>query len=126
MIKRCFLTFLLLLTVVNLASAQAVKLTGEEIRNLLTGNTAIGRLEGVSYRQYFGEDGGTIFAENGSKSKVGKWRVDDTELEFQSIWTGDIDWEGWFVMEYGKTYYWVSRETPPTPFQILIGKQLAE
>lgn len=25
-------------------------------------------------------------------------------------------WEGWFVMEYGHTDYWVSRATLPTPF----------
>lgn len=39
------------------SAAQAVKLSGDEIRDLLTGNTAIGRWEGAKYRQHFGVDG---------------------------------------------------------------------
>lgn len=35
------------------AQAQAVKLSGDDIRDLLTGNTAIGRWEGAKYRQFF-------------------------------------------------------------------------
>lgn len=105
-------------------AAQAVKLSGAEIRDLLTGNTAVGRWEGASYRQFFGADGVTIFAQDGARSARGNWRVDDTSLEYQSIWPGDDTWEGWFVMAYGGTYYWVSRATPPTPFQVLEGQQL--
>ncbi|MCK0151924.1 hypothetical protein MWU54_17910 [Marivita sp. S6314] len=106
------------------AQAQAVKLTGDEIRALLTDNTAVGRWDGVKYRQFFGADGVTIFTQDGARSARGTWRVDDAELEYQSIWPGDESWEGWFVMEYGDTYYWVSKSTPPTPFQVLDGQQL--
>ncbi len=106
------------------AAAQSVKLTSEEIAALLTGNTAIGRWEGARYRQFFGADGVTIFAQEGARSARGKWRIDDTAEEFQSLWPGDAQWEGWFVMEYGGTYYWVSKKTPPTPFQVLNGQQL--
>ena len=104
--------------------AQAVKLTGDEIRALLTGNTAIGRWDGAPYRQFFGADGVTIYAQDGTRSTRGEWRVDDAAQEYQSIWPRDAEWEGWFVMEYGGTYYWVSRATPPTPFQVLDGEQL--
>ena len=61
-------------------SAQSVKLTGDEIRALLTGNTAIGRWEGTKYRQFFGADGVTIFAQEGARSARGEWRVDDPEI----------------------------------------------
>ena len=27
-------------------------------------------------------------------------------------------------MTFGDTYYWVSKTTPPTPFQVLDGQQL--
>ena len=104
--------------------AQAVKLDGQEIRSLLTGNTAIGRWEGKRYRQYFGKDGVTIYAQEGTRSARGQWRVDDEDKEYQSIWPGDKSWEGWFVMEFGDTYYWVSKTTPPTPFQIIEGQKL--
>ncbi|MDA7424873.1 hypothetical protein [Thalassococcus lentus] len=107
------------------ADAQAVKLTGAEIRDLLTGNTAVGRWEGAKYRQFFGADGVTIYAQEGARSTRGEWRVDDAAQEYQSIWPRDAEWEGWFVMEFGDTFYWVSKKTPPTPFQILEGQQLA-
>lgn len=106
------------------ATAQAVKLSGNEIRALLTGNTVIGRWEGTSYRQYFGADGVTVYAQDGVRSTRGEWRVDEDLQEYQSIWPRDTAWEGWYVMEFGDTYYWVSKTTPPTPFQVLDGQKL--
>ena len=95
-----------------------------DIRTLLTGNTAIGRWEGQNYRQYFGADGVTIYSQDGAKSTRGEWRVDDEVQEYQSIWPNDADWEGWFVMEFSGDYYWVSKKTPPTPFELVEGEQL--
>ncbi len=106
--------------------AQSVKLTGDEIRQLLTGNTAIGKWQGVPYRQYFGDDGSTIYAQQDARSALGQWRVDDDRAEYQSIWARDTQWEGWFVMEYAGAYYWVSKSTPPTPFRVVAGQQLVE
>ena len=107
---------------VGAAQAQSVKLQSHEIGALLTGNTAVGEWRGAKYRQYFDADGSTIYAQEGTRSTLGQWRVENDE--YQSIWKGDPDWEGWFVMEYGGSYYWVSRATPPTPFQVLDGEQL--
>lgn len=108
----------------NLASAEAVKLNGQEIRNLLTGNTAIGRLDGKKYRQWFGNNGIMLLSQGGLDTVGGEWRVDDISQEFQSILNGSDHWSGWYIMEFGKTYYWVSKTTPPTPFQIVEGKKL--
>ena len=124
MTKLIAFVIVAMLSLAQAAQAQAVKLTGEEIRALLTGNTAIGRWEGAKYRQFFGRDGVTIYAQEGARSTRGEWRVDDEVQEYQSIWPHDANWEGWFVMEYGGSYYWVSRATPPTPFQVLDGEQL--
>ena len=114
---------LTLLTAIT-AQAQAVKLSGDDIRELLAGNTAIGRWDGTKFRQYFGVDGVTIYAQDGSRPTRGEWRVDDKLQEYQSIWPGDAELQGWFVMEFGDTFYWVSKSTPPTPFQVLDGQQL--
>lgn len=122
--KGFVLGLVLLFAATTTALAQAEKLSGDEIRALLTGNTAIGRWEGAKYRQYFGADGVTIYAQAGARSARGEWRVDDAAQEYQSIWPGDTAWEGWFIMEFGDTYYWVSKQTPPTPFQILDGEKL--
>ena len=123
-VVRMALTAVLVCVAALAAQAQAVKLSGDEIRALLTGNTAIGRWQGAKYRQYFGNDGITIYAQEGARSTRGEWRIDNDLQEYQSIWPRDEAWEGWFVMSLGDTLYWVSRSTPPTPFQILDGQQL--
>lgn len=102
--------------------AQSVKLAPHEIDILLSGNTAVGQWEGAKYRQYFDADGSTIYAQEDALSVGGKWRVEGDE--YQSIWPDDTDWKGWFVMEFGGDWYWVSKATPPTPFKILQGQQL--
>lgn len=124
MTRLWMLSVVVLIAPANILQAQAVKLKPDEISELLTDNTAIGRWEGVTYRQYFGADGTTIYAQEGARSARGEWRIDATAQEYQSLWPGDMDWQGWFVMEYGDTYYWVSKATPPTPFQVLFGEQL--
>jgi hypothetical protein len=104
------------------AQAQAVKLRGDEIGFLLTGNTAVGLWEGNAYRQYFDPDGSTIYAQEGARSARGTWRVEGEE--YQSRWPDDTEWEGWFVMEYAGQWFWASKKTPPTPFDVIEGQQL--
>lgn len=106
------------------AMAQSVKLEAHEIEALLSGNTAVGKWNGIPYRQLFGPDGTTIFAQDGTRSARGQWRVDPEKGEYQSRWPRDTEWEGWFVMEYAGAFYWVSKSTPPTPFRVEEGQQL--
>ena len=105
-------------------AAQSVKLQTLEITALLSGNTAVGTWAGANYRQYFDPDGTTIYAVDGSRSTLGEWRVQDDTYE--SLWQNDAEWEGWFVMEFGGDFYWVSKKTPPTPFSVLDGNQLVK
>ncbi|MGC3937619.1 hypothetical protein ACOTTU_07395 [Roseobacter sp. EG26] len=108
----------------TIAVAQAVKLKPHEISALLMGNTAVGKWQGVRYRQYFAADGVTLFAQQGIRTARGKWRVDSGREEYQSRWPGDAAWEGWFVMEWDGDFYWVSKSTPPTPFRVEQGQRL--
>ena len=123
MIVRLFIIGLLCLS--TPLSAQSVKLAAYEIKALLSGNTAVGKWEGARYRQYFDADGSTIYAQDGAQSTVGKWRVDDVTAQFQSKSGGDAMWEGWYVMEYAGAFYWVSKSTPPTPFNVVEGQSLS-
>ncbi|MEM9584649.1 MAG: hypothetical protein AAGA08_16180 [Pseudomonadota bacterium] len=123
MLRRIFIA-VMLASFAGPAAAQSVKLKAHEIEALLTGNTAVGKWEGQSYRQYFASDGSTIYAQKGARSTLGQWRVDVERDEYQSIWPRDADWEGWFVMEWAGDYFWVSKATPPTPFTVLEGEQL--
>lgn len=122
MIRRLVLFALVALALP--AHAQSVKLKAHEIAALLSGNTAVGRWDGASYRQYFDRDGSTIYAQEGVRSARGQWRIDPETDEYQSIWPGDVEWDGWFVMEWAGTFYWVSKTTPPTPFGVVDGEQL--
>ncbi len=122
--RRAVLLSILAMTVAHPVQAQSVKLKAYEIEALLSGNTAIGKWEGVNYRQYFASDGSTIYAQENARSTLGEWRLDEDRDEYQSIWPRDADWEGWFVMEFAGTYYWVSKKTPPTPFRVVEGEQL--
>lgn len=123
--KRRTLVFgLAALCVASPVMSQSVKLTPVQIKELLTGNTAVGKWQGAAYRQYFDPDGSTIFAQEGSRSALGKWRIDEERAEYQSIWPGDATWEGWYVMEFAGDYYWVSKSTPPTPFKVEKGQVL--
>ena len=113
---------LALLMTATPVAAQSVKLQEHEITALLSGNTVVGDWGGAPYRQYFEPGGVTIFAEIGAGSAIGEWRVQDDEL--QSLWPGDADWTGWFVMEYAGDFFWVSKATPPTVFTVVEGQQL--
>lgn len=104
------------------AHAQSVKLQEHEIEILLSGNTAVGLWDGTPYRQYFDPDGTTIYAQDDVRSTTGRWRVQGEE--YQSVWPPNDTWDGWFVMEYNGDFYWVSKSTPPTPFQMLQGQHL--
>jgi hypothetical protein len=106
------------------AEAQSIKLQADEIDILLSGNTVVGDWDGVPYRQFFGADGVTVFAQRDAEVSRGEWRVDATLDEYQSIWPSDADWAGWYVMEFSGDWYWVSKSTPPTPFEVLEGEQL--
>jgi hypothetical protein len=108
----------------NFANAQSVKLTAAEITALLSGNTAIGKWDGIGYRQVFGNDGVTIYAQGAARPAQGKWRVDPERDEYQSIWPGEETWVGWYVMEYAGDFYWVSKATPPTLFRVEQGAHL--
>lgn len=122
--KRRTLLLALFFGLASPTFAQSVKLKTAEIAELLTGNTAVGAWQGVKYRQYFDTDGSTIYAQEGSRSTRGDWRIDVERDEYQSIWARDAVWEGWYVMEYLGTYYWVSKSTPPTLFKVVKGQQL--
>jgi len=124
MTRRLFLAVLAMFLLAGAGQAQSVKLTADEITELLAGKTASGKWEGNRYRQYFNANGATIYAQTGARSALGKWRVNAETDEYESIWSGETEWTGWFVMEYAGAHYWVSKTTPPTPFRLLEGQQL--
>lgn len=99
------------------------RLSASEIKELLSGKTAIGQWDGKNYRQYFREDGITIYAQQGSRSSRGKWRVDTTENTYQSLWEVG-GWASYPVARSGEKLYWLSSSLPPQSFKVVEGEQL--
>jgi len=99
------------------------RLSAAQISELLTGNTAIGSWDGTKYRQYFSDSGTTIYAQEGTRSSTGKWRVNKTENVYESKWerTG---WSGYPVAREGDKFFWLSSSLPPQQFEVLPGEQL--
>ena len=98
-------------------------LIAAQIIDLLAGNTAIGLWNGAEYRQYFAKDGATIYAQKGSRSALGKWRVDPNTNQYQSWWKTS-GWEDWGVGVLEGVYFWVGTDQAPQSFEILLGQQL--
>ena len=124
MLIRKVLFLALVLFASSLANAQSVKLTSVQISEILNGNTASGKWGGEVYHQYFDVDGTNIIIKENDLKKIGKWKINDETEELSSKFSGDIDWQSWYIMEYSDDYYWVSKTTPPTKFKIEIGKNL--
>lgn len=121
---------LILLLVTGLVHSDEKTLTAAEITELLTGNTAIGTWptwkSSHRYRQYFGEDGSTIYAQQNERSSLGRWRVNSRLNHYESWWE-QSDWgAGFSIISKEGVYYWVSStgSIEPQAFEVLRGQQL--
>lgn len=116
----------LLVLLASVAVADEKTLTAAEIKTLLTGNTAIGRWIDHDYRQYFGADGSTIYAQRNARSSLGRWRTNSARNHYESWWDRS-DWGAGFSIVLGDgVYYWVSSTgtTEPQSFEIIQGQHL--
>ena len=121
------LSLLVALTLALAAPTQAEppKLSAIEVRELLTGRTAVGTWAGERYRQWFAADGATIYAQWGARSALGKWRVNPHTDDFESWWGGDPDhWDAYWVLGDETGYFWGGVGLDPVPFEVLDGQQL--
>lgn len=114
----------LVLCMGSIGHTQSIKLTSNQIVDLLSGKTVVGSWSGEAYRQYFNQDGSTTFLSKDNNKIIGKWKVDQNTDELKSVLFEDQEWGAWYIMEYAEDYYWVSKTTPPTQFEIEDGKKL--
>lgn len=105
------------------APAPAEQLSGADIRALLAGNTAIGVWLGAPYRQLFRSDGTTIYAQKGSRSALGNWRINPATEAFETLWPGG-GWTAYGVHQEDGTLFWSETGDDRHPFKMLDGQQL--
>jgi hypothetical protein len=108
--------------------AEEVKLGAAEIESLLTGNTARGEDRGRPTRQYFSEDGITLYQPKGVSPERGQWKVDDGAGRYCSWWPRG-GWSCYDVLRDGETYYWFRKGTSTgsdyrSPFTMVPGRQM--
>ena len=118
--QACLLSISALFFVGSCKKSSAIN--ADEITTLLAGKTAIGVWAGSEYRQYFNPDGSTIYAQYGSRSALGKWRVNTDTNQYESWWESS-GWESWRVTLENGTYYWVG-DGGKFAFEVVEGQQL--
>lgn len=82
--RRWCASLIILLLSTGAALAEPVKLSGPEIKALLSGNTVHGDWAGSEYWSYFGPDGWTTYLSKGGKPADGRWGVSSTQ--YCSTW----------------------------------------
>ena len=120
---RPLLALLAFLVVPTFAHAEPVAIKATEIRNLISGNTIRGTWSGEEYKQYFAEDGSTIYAPRRSQSTAGKWRVNEKTDQYESWWERS-GWSAYGIARDGDALFWISKGLEPQPFEVLPGEQL--
>jgi hypothetical protein len=123
--RRAFLTTLvaaaLLMPFVTPAAAQ--QLSASEIANVLEGNTIEGTWGGDRYRQYFAEDGTTIYVADGGKRAEGRWRVDPEKDVYESWWIS-TGWTPYAMVDVpDDDYAWLNGERVE-PFEVREGRNI--
>ena len=98
------------------------KLNATEISALLTGKTALGENRGRDTRQYFDASGRTDYVERGGQVDPGKWRVDEAQDKYCSLWARG-GWACYDITTDGKGYFWVA-EGYRSPFSMIDGQNL--
>ena len=122
MTRRIFLSLLLLTAFAPPSWSAEQSMTAAEIKTALSGNTIDGTWAGSKYKQYYGENGFTMYLAEGSKPSPGKWRVNADTDDYESWWES-TGWTPYKMTRDGETYYWIG-ETEKHPFVILEGKQV--
>lgn len=102
---------------------EETKMTPEEFETLLAGNTMIGEWGSSPYRQYFSEDGITIYLSNGSQSE-GTWRIAD-DGKYCSVWPPSPAEACYIVTRRGGELIWYSGDNR-YPAMVVEGDQLEE
>ena len=108
---------LLLLPLAGAAEAQSRQLTGAEIAEVLTGNTAVGDWEGARFRQLYREDGTTLHTRTDGARGEGIWRVSENGL-YEESWDGGETWTAWTVRRVAGRLVFLGRDLPTTPFAV--------
>ncbi len=105
--------------------ANETEVSGDELRELLTGNSIDGMWGDTHYIQYFSDTGRTLYKADGSPGDWGTWRINDSGY-YCSTWRGGAE-NCYTVVDMDGTLYWKSENGGATyPFTIIEGNVTEE
>ncbi|MEI4231895.1 hypothetical protein [Roseovarius sp. D22-M7] len=104
-------------------AAAAQQLSASEIENVLEGNTIVGTWGGDRYRQYFAEDGTTIYLSDEGKRAQGQWRVDPEQDVYESWWMS-TGWTPYALVDVPDDGYAWRNGDRVEPFEVKEGRQI--
>jgi len=74
---------------------------------------------------YFDETGSTIYAQENTRSAVGRWRVNTETHQYESWWDQSGWGSGYNIVLKDGTYYWIGGgASQPQPFTVETGQKL--
>ncbi|MGI3209654.1 hypothetical protein ACROSR_00905 [Roseovarius tibetensis] len=108
--RRVLFTTLMAVMLVPLfiGSAGAQHISASEIEDVLTGNTIDGVWSGSHYRQYYAEDGTTIYVPDEGQRREGRWRVNPEDGTYESWWRS-TGWTPYVMVDLPDSgYAWIN------------------
>ena len=115
----------LLVLAVAPVKANEAEVSGDELRELLTGNSIDGMWGDTHYIQYFSDTGRTLYKPDGSPGDWGTWRINDSGY-YCSTWRGGGE-NCYTVVDMDGALYWKSESGGATyPFTIIEGNATEE
>jgi hypothetical protein len=111
---------LIMVVVAGPAGADNREVSGNELIELLSGNSIDGLWGQTSYIQYFAASGRTLYKARGKPGDWGTWRVDD-DGHYCSTWR-DGEETCYLVLADDGTFFWQTMDGENTyPFDIIEG-----
>jgi len=98
-------------------------LTGDQIKEILSGNTVFGEQKGTPWKQYFDADGATIYISGEDAPSPGRWAV--REDRFCSQWPPSDKWDCYDMTGAGENVTWIFvGGGDPWPAKVVSGRQI--
>jgi len=107
----------------GIAQAGETQVKADDIVKTLSGNTIVGVWSGSHYKQYFGEDGSTMYIAEGSPPSPGKWRANPETNMYESWWE-QTGWTPYSIVDTDDGLAWVSGGALHH-FEVMDGKQIS-
>ena len=108
---------------ISVQATEPTSVTQDELEELLIGNTITGVWDSHHYRQYFDNNGDTVYVEKGRPPTTGKWRISALGM-YCSSWSRSQGEACYAAKRDGKQLLWEGRDGNLYRSDLVTGRQL--